>query len=108
LVEQRAGLNQSGTLEICRRLSDLTKSYLDLPTFSVSRDHHIARQDWVIEFAFRLVSQPEDVQEWASEDFQEGLRYLLRNSVLLRIARFAWLLRASDSGQIAVAQNGGR
>ena len=108
LVEQRAELGQGGTLEICRRLSELTNCYLDLPTFSVSRDHHVARQDWVVELAFRLANEPEQIQEWARDDLQDGLRYLLRNSVLLRIGRLASLLHASASGQDAVFQNEGQ
>lgn len=47
---------------------------------------------WLAEFAFRLVSAPQSLQDWAHPKFEYGLDELFRHPKLLPIARFAVLV----------------
>jgi hypothetical protein len=93
LMKDAVEIQQLGPAGICRYLSNLASSYLDLPAFTIPGNQVPRDQSWIIEFAYRLVSEPACVRAWAQADLQPGLHYILRNSVLLRMARFATLLR---------------
>jgi hypothetical protein len=97
LLAKRAELPQFGTRDVYQYLNGLATTYLDLPALSIARDHGISRQAWIVEFAYRLVSEPEHIREWAQLDFLTGLHYVLRNPVLCRMARLANLLHAAAS-----------
>ena len=47
---------------------------------------------WLAQFALRLVSAPQTVQDWAHANFEFGLDHLYRQPKLLGIARFAVLV----------------
>ena len=53
---------------------------------------------WFVEFALRLCSQPERLEQWCQteERFSIGLRKMLDNPSLVRAARFLTLVRQSD------------
>jgi hypothetical protein len=105
LMEKATELRQFSSAEICRYLGDLTRTYLDLPAFTVPGDRVARDQDWIVDFAYQLVSEPGQVREWVKADLSLGLHYLLRNHTLLRMARFAALLRSQSSVDAAISLN---
>lgn len=82
--------------DVCKFLAEFTEKQLDLPVFSKSGEKRINCHAWIVEFAFRLMSDPETVPSWVGSDFGDGLRYLRQNSILLRVARFVFLLRTAE------------
>jgi hypothetical protein len=96
LISRQTDLKPHSTREVCEYLYRLTQHYVDLPLLSIAHEHGMPRQQWVIEFSYRLVNEPSHVQEWAKEDFVAGLHYVLQNPILLRISRFAALVRGTE------------
>jgi hypothetical protein len=92
LVSKQPQLQARTVGEIVELLYKLCRSYLDLSVFSTARDHGVSRQEWAIEFAYRMFLNPEAIREWAQQDFVPGVGYLLKNSVLCRAARFTVLV----------------
>ena len=74
-------------------LASFVHRQLDLPLFAKHGTPQPSSQLWIMELAYRLMSHPEDAPGWASSDLSAGLAYLRINSVLLRIARYVFLLR---------------
>lgn len=97
IVLQQQQLKTSALNEIVESLYQLTCSFLDLPVFSGGPNHGANRQRWVTEFVYRLFSAPASARSWANQDLTVIFGYLLKNSILCRIGRFAALLsRAED------------
>ena len=97
IVLKQQQLKTSPPNEVVEILYRLTRSFLDLPVFSTARDHGVSRQQWVTEFAYRMLSSPESIRSWATQDLVPATGYLLKNPVLCRVARFSLLLsKASD------------
>jgi hypothetical protein len=92
IVLQQQQLKTSPPNEVVELLYRLTRSFLDLPVFSTARDHGVSRQQWVTEFAYRMLSAPDSIRSWAIQDLVPATGYLLKNPVLCRVARFAVLL----------------
>jgi hypothetical protein len=82
--------------EIADALCILTCSFLDLPVFSDGQNHGASRQQWVTEFAFRLLGAPTSLRDWADRDFSAAIGYLLKNPILCRIGRFAALISTAE------------
>jgi hypothetical protein len=95
LYDRRTELGALNPGETTQLLASLVKDYLDLPTFVRSDGPKIPRQQWIVEFAFQLMSEPESTRVWAQSDVDDALRYVGQNPTLLRAARFAVLLRSS-------------
>lgn len=74
-------------------LASFVHRQLDLPLFAKQGIPQPNSQLWIMELAYRLMSHPEDAPGWANSDLSAGLAYLRINSVLLRIARYVFLLR---------------
>jgi len=83
-------------IEMCRFLAEFTEKQFDLPVFSKSSGGRSGSQAWIVEFAFRLMNESETVPFWAGSDFGDGLRYLRQNAILLRVARFVYLLWTAE------------
>jgi hypothetical protein len=97
IVLKQQQLKTSPPNEVVEILYRLTRSFLDLPVFSTARDHGMSRQQWVTGFAYRMLSNPDSIRSWATQDFVPSTGYLLKNPVLCRVARFAVLLsKATD------------
>lgn len=97
IVLRQQQLKESAPNEIVESLYQLTCSFLDLPALSGGPNNVANRQQWVIEFVYRLFSAPASVLGWADQDLTVVFGYLLKNSILCRIGRFAVLLsRAED------------
>jgi hypothetical protein len=92
IISQQQQLKTLPPNGIVATLYRLTSSFLDLPVFSTERDHGVSRQEWIIEFAYRLFSTPASLRNWADEDVMAACSYLLKNPALCRVARFAALL----------------
>lgn len=85
-----AGMN---TADLSAFLSTFVHRELDLPLFAKNSSAQPMSQLWIMELAYRLMSCPEGVVMWASTNFAPGLAYLRTNAILLRIARYVFLLR---------------
>jgi hypothetical protein len=105
LMKDAVQVQQLGPAGMCRYLSNLANTYLDAPAFTVPGYQVPRAQSWVIELAYRLVSEPACVRAWAQADLGAGLHYLLRNPVLVRMARFATLLRMHVRESLATSAN---
>jgi hypothetical protein len=72
-------------------LSQLARSYLELPGFvgfvSQSKDLYL----WTAEFILRLMTKPETLSLWAGDQLNAGLHYVLECPTLARGARFLGL-----------------
>ena len=87
-----------------RQLRQVCISWLASPQFTRSardpgRGRFASRQPtfhrpprWLAEFALRLVSAPQSLQDWAHPDLEVGLDELFGHPELLRAARFAVLI----------------
>lgn len=71
--------------------SQLVTSYLELPGFSgfppLSRDQYV----WTAEFVLRLMTKPQTLSAWASDELRAGVEYVLKCPMLARGARFLGL-----------------
>jgi hypothetical protein len=94
LLQQQ--LKSSPPNEIAESLCRLTCSFLDLPVFSDGQNHGASRQQWVTEFAFRLLGARTSLRGWADRDFSAAIGYLLKNPILCRIGRFAALISTAE------------
>lgn len=92
LLLKQQQLQTSSADEVTEIVYGLTRSLLDLPVFSTARDHGVSRQQWVTGFAYRMLSAPDSIRSWATQDLVPAIGYLLKNPVLCRVARFAVLL----------------
>ena len=96
LYDLRTELVISSNAEICKTLTRVSTDYLGLPIFFFSEDPQSDQSHWITEFAFALANEPEVARTWAGSRFGDGFRYLIQNPILLRAARFAFLLRANS------------
>jgi hypothetical protein len=106
LISRQADLKSHSMREVCEYLYRLAQQYLELPALSIAHEHGVSRQQWVVEFAFRLASEASQVQEWAREDFVAGLHYVLQHPILLRIGRFAAVVRATEPAGVVFKEAG--
>jgi hypothetical protein len=97
LIAKRQQLQTQTATDTVQLLETLSRNYLDLPSFSNARDHGVSRNHWAIDFSYRLLSRPENVRDWAQQEFVAGINYVLKTPILCRLARFAFLL--SDAVQ---------
>jgi hypothetical protein len=95
-------LRSSSVEELIDLLDRFARSHLDLPNFSTARDHGVSRQKWLTEFVYRLFLSPQYIRKWASNDFIPAVGYVLKNSVLVRLVRFVYLI--SQTPQLNGAQ----
>lgn len=91
-IAKRQLLQTQTSTEIVELLETASRDYLDLPTFVGRRNQGTVPQQWAIEFAYRLISRPETIRNWAQTEFIPGIGYLLKAPLLCRVARFLFLL----------------
>jgi hypothetical protein len=92
LFDRQPGLAGMNVQDLSAFLVSFVHRQLDLPLFAKQGTPQVNSQIWIMELAYRLMSYPEDAAGWAGSDFSTGLAYLRINSVLLRIARYVFLL----------------
>ena len=107
LLRKHEQLRNQTTTENAELIYRLCRDQLDLPIFSTARDHGVSRQQWLTEFAYRILNAPDSVRNWAQQDFVPGIGYLLRVPVLSRTMRFGVLL-AGTATQIQRSAEGAR
>ncbi len=76
---------------IQRRIADvqeLAKSSLLLPASRPSAKGTIMSVAWLVEFALRLASCPDNVRTWAGANLTQGIELVLETPALARAARF--------------------
>jgi hypothetical protein len=101
LYERRAELTALNSEDITTFLSTLIKNYLDLPSFVRSEGARIPPEQWIADFAYQLMAEPQSVRSWAQSDLDDGLRYVERNPALLRAVRFVVLLRKTHQPTVS-------
>ncbi|MGB9233877.1 MAG: hypothetical protein WCC04_05645 [Terriglobales bacterium] len=97
LVKQRSAFPYLSIREIAQIVYRLSKNYLNVPVFSLAREHGVSRQEWITELCVRLMYEPQEVSNWAGEDFMAGLHYVIGQPILVRATRFAVLLRGETT-----------
>jgi len=95
LFDRQPELAGMKTNDVSAFLASFVHRELDLPLFANNGIAQPTSQLWIAELAYRLMSRPEDVVAWASTDFSAGLAYLRTNSILLRLARYIFLLQSA-------------
>jgi hypothetical protein len=75
------------TRERVKEFLRLVKSYLDLPAFETIGNSLPFPDEWIAEFALRLVTSPRDVVSWSQDHFNTGMEFLFKWPQLPRSAR---------------------
>ena len=75
------------TVERVKEFARLVKNYLDLPVFATIGDTASFPDDWIAEFALRLVTSPRDVVSWSQDYFSTGMEFIFKWPQLARSAR---------------------
>jgi hypothetical protein len=96
LFDQHSTLSAMSIQALSTFLASFVHDNLDLPLFAKQGSTKSNSQSWVMEFALRLMSLPEEVSEWAKADFVPAVAYLKRHSILFRISRYVFLLRSAQ------------
>jgi hypothetical protein len=92
LFAKQAEIRQFNLREVCEFLEQTASKYLDLPPFITTET---SRYRWIVEFAVRLGIEAHRIKEWAGDHLPEALRYVLEHSIILRMSRFAALVRST-------------
>src|SRR5262249_30727989 len=108
LLIRQEGFKRQSFRENSEILYGLARNYLDLPIPSLSQKHETRHREWIIQFAFTLMSSPEVSRDWAGREFVSGINYVLRFRAVLRMCRFTFLLMNLPHQNVGNGQVGKR
>ncbi len=97
LFAKRDEIAGKTTSERVKEFSRLVRNYLHLPVFEPTENALGSPDDWIAEFALRLVTSPHNVPAWSRQRFQEAMDYIFKWPQLPRSARVLALCIASPA-----------